>query len=84
VLTTYYYKGAGEHQGAWRFEFWPLIHIERPRAQDLQWNFRRRGLQRLTASSVRTAMQPLQAGGGYFSRLATTMTSLGWPTSSSR
>ena len=39
VLNTYYYKGAGEHQGAWRFEFWPLIHVGRPRAQDLQWNF---------------------------------------------
>ena len=38
VLNSYYYKGAGENLGAWRFEFWPLFHVGRPRPQDLQWN----------------------------------------------
>lgn len=38
VLNTYYYKGVGENRGAWRFEFWPLLHVGRPRPQDLQWN----------------------------------------------
>jgi len=38
VLNTYVYKGAGESLGAWRFEFWPLFHVGRPRKQDLQWD----------------------------------------------
>jgi hypothetical protein len=40
VLNNYYYKGAGENQGAWRLELlWPLFHVGRPRPQDLQWDF---------------------------------------------
>ena len=38
VLNSYYYKGTGERAGAYRFEFWPLFHVGRPRAGDLEWS----------------------------------------------
>jgi hypothetical protein len=38
VLNSYYYKGIGARAGAYRFEFWPLFHVGRPRAGDLEWS----------------------------------------------
>ena len=37
VLNTYYHRGTGEYEGAWRFDFWPLLSFGRPRPQDLEW-----------------------------------------------
>ena len=38
VLNSFYYKGTGARAGAYRFEFWPLFHVGRPRAGDLEWS----------------------------------------------
>ena len=38
VLNTYYHRGTGEYEGAWRFDFWPLLSFGRPRPQDREWS----------------------------------------------
>lgn len=38
VLNSFYYKGRGAREGAYRFELWPLFHVGRPRVGDLEWS----------------------------------------------
>ena len=38
VLNTYVFRGTGLHGGEWDFRFVPLIHVGRPRRNDIEWD----------------------------------------------